>query len=593
MLNRSTTTTREQRQDDDDKNSSMDNNDNYNATTSRERDQEIRTLQRELKRLTSIIDTHHQRQEPKKPTPVSQHNPPQQTVPWLEDDDIANNPSTGMHPHQYHHHHQPTMVQQHEAVRNRWALRHRVATLTEERRVRSVQREAEESCRVATATFSFKELVATPECPRCGEEVLAPQQQQPQGHGNMEWPFGRYFCCGGTVCRQCFSQQPPQPGCCPLCYGALPTTDPEWTACVRQHAQEGHAWAQEELAVRLLQHHPSSSSPPHTTTSNTGTPPPLMDPSFSSSSPHREAFYWRNLAAASGHALAQTNLGLQYYHGDPEVGIFPNTTTAKEYFWVAAAQGCATAQHCLGELCSKQPQSQSYSGDDDDDEDGDNEDHAVQAVRWWTLAAAQGWAPSQMVLAHCWANGHGDLTTSSSRGNHENYKYETALYWMRQAAAAGLAEAQYWTARYLMASASAAEPHVGQQRSTTGDDDWPTGACRDVVPQALYWARRAASVSAATSSVMGGSSSSNPPVPPRNPRHTQYLLQLEHNMQTHCAYCGATGRPLVVCGHCGSAAYCGRDCQKEHWRMGHKVDCSFFSSTACTDSPAAAASLTK
>lgn len=281
-------------------------------------------------------------------------------------------------------------------------------------------------------------------------------------------------------------------GCdCPLCHEAFPRTDEESTARVRRHAEAGQAWAQEELAFRLM----------NTDTGSCSSRPP----------DHAQAFYWRNLAAASGNAFAQTNLGVLYYHGDPEVGIFPNIVTAKDYFFVAAAQGSAAAQYSLGEI---------YCGRWDSTTAEGAAEGPDAAVRWWTLAAAQGSAKAQLRLAHGWAHGHGDLRPASK---------EKALYWSHQAANQGLAEAQYWTARFLFASA---------EEQCLGRADLP--GC-SVVPKALYWAKLAAGNG--------------------HPNARGYALQLDQSVQSHCAHCFADGNSLFVCGNCGGAAYCDQDCQ--------------------------------
>eukprot|EP00922_Rhytidocystis_sp_ex-Travisia-forbesii_P059512 GHVS01088249.1.p1 GENE.GHVS01088249.1~~GHVS01088249.1.p1 ORF type:complete len:411 (-),score=54.57 GHVS01088249.1:175-1407(-) len=38
-----------------------------------------------------------------------------------------------------------------------------------------------------------------------------------------------------------------------------------------------------------------------------------------------------------------------------------------------------------------------------------------------------------------------------------------------------------------------------------------------------------------------------------------------------CLVCGGVGR--LVCAQCKVARYCGRECQTQHWRAGHKTDC--------------------
>jgi MYND finger len=39
-----------------------------------------------------------------------------------------------------------------------------------------------------------------------------------------------------------------------------------------------------------------------------------------------------------------------------------------------------------------------------------------------------------------------------------------------------------------------------------------------------------------------------------------------------CECCRAKGATVVI-RRCKAVGYCGRDCQKKHWKMGHKADC--------------------
>ena len=44
-----------------------------------------------------------------------------------------------------------------------------------------------------------------------------------------------------------------------------------------------------------------------------------------------------------------------------------------------------------------------------------------------------------------------------------------------------------------------------------------------------------------------------------------------------CGACGkepsATGKRLQVCAGCRSVSYCSKQCQREHWKNGHKAEC--------------------
>lgn len=55
-----------------------------------------------------------------------------------------------------------------------------------------------------------------------------------------------------------------------------------------------------------------------------------------------------------------------------------------------------------------------------------------------------------------------------------------------------------------------------------------------------------------------------------------FLARMEAQMQSHCANCKKSkpsGENLKRCAKCQAAWYCGRECQVEHWRAGHKQDC--------------------
>jgi MYND finger len=47
---------------------------------------------------------------------------------------------------------------------------------------------------------------------------------------------------------------------------------------------------------------------------------------------------------------------------------------------------------------------------------------------------------------------------------------------------------------------------------------------------------------------------------------------------TKCGCCGARGdiksATIKLCAKCKAVAYCGKECQVRHWKMGHKIDCA-------------------
>ena len=51
------------------------------------------------------------------------------------------------------------------------------------------------------------------------------------------------------------------------------------------------------------------------------------------------------------------------------------------------------------------------------------------------------------------------------------------------------------------------------------------------------------------------------------------LVQMDGLVTAMCAACSKKGDIHLKCGACAAAAYCGKACQKAHWKAGHKHDC--------------------
>lgn len=55
---------------------------------------------------------------------------------------------------------------------------------------------------------------------------------------------------------------------------------------------------------------------------------------------------------------------------------------------------------------------------------------------------------------------------------------------------------------------------------------------------------------------------------------TRFVLGKESlSRELGCAYCGYKDITLKACTRCRAVWYCGRECQMNHWRIGHKEDC--------------------
>lgn len=87
---------------------------------------------------------------------------------------------------------------------------------------------------------------------------------------------------------------------------------------------------------------------------------------------YTEAFKWSRLAAAQGNADAQYSLGVMYDGGQ---GVAQDYVEAFKWYRLAAEQGDADAQYSLGVMY--------------DEGQGVAQNH-VRAYTWWSLSAASG-----------------------------------------------------------------------------------------------------------------------------------------------------------------------------------------------------------
>jgi hypothetical protein len=112
--------------------------------------------------------------------------------------------------------------------------------------------------------------------------------------------------------------------------------------------------------------------------------------------------------------IAQSNLGVSYEHG---TGVVQNPAEAVRWYRLAADQGYAHAQYNLGVYY--------------EDGTGVAQDVA-EAVRWYRLAADQGYARAQYNIGVCYENGTGVAQDGAE-----------AVRWYRLGADQGDAHAQY------------------------------------------------------------------------------------------------------------------------------------------------------
>ncbi len=80
------------------------------------------------------------------------------------------------------------------------------------------------------------------------------------------------------------------------------------------------------------------------------------------------------------------------------------------------------------------------------------------------------------------------------------------------------------------------------------------------IPKMMYWSSRAQQV--------------NSPVGAYD-HQINYLSSIENKVKSHCANCwkDAGCSKFMRCSRCLGAWYCGKECQAQHWKAGHKIDC--------------------
>jgi MYND finger/Sel1 repeat len=245
-----------------------------------------------------------------------------------------------------------------------------------------------------------------------------------------------------------------------------------------------------------------------------------------------KAIDWYTLAADQGNATALFNLAQLWELGFPEVGKPASKSKAHENLLRAAQHGSPVAQYEMAVAALE-------SGHDNDD---------AAKWTWCSLSAAQGFHAAQCLLGEMHMNGgaeHGQ-SLSPTRSS----KTITAMHWYRQAARQGNANAQMYLAIAMI---------VSKVEICDGLADLPG---HSAVPEACFWFGLYEETMHAAHQV-----------PTKRPSGLQI---------SSCACCGkqsaAVDAAAVVkiqrCAKCKGAGYCGKECQVQHWKLGHKLDCA-------------------
>jgi len=342
---------------------------------------------------------------------------------------------------------------------------------------------------------------------------------------------------------------------------------------------------------------------------------------------YKKAVQWTQKAADQGFSDAQFQLGTMYYNGD---GVVLDYKKAVRWFRKAADQGSASAQVNLGEMYNKgKGVAQNYdeaarlfrkAADQGLDTaqfflantffygEGAAQDYK-KAEQWYRKAAHQDFPMAQLYLGTMYADGKGVAQD-----------HKKAVWWFRKAADQGYANAQYSLGNKYLHGEGVTEDNIEAERwfRKAADQSLDTaqynlgimyhegrGVAQDY-KEAVRWFRKAADqgFASAQSSLgimyrdgMGVAQDLNEAllflsaaeaqgdeeagefrkeVEAALCRTSSECPSLEAPSPSKCTCCGRGADSTVKlkpCPRCKGPIYCGKDCQKEHWKKGHKESC--------------------
>jgi MYND finger/Sel1 repeat len=392
---------------------------------------------------------------------------------------------------------------------------YRLVEVEETSRVEDAKRQAVESGLVITPT----PVNEYEECPLCFED-MPNWQSDPciKDTSNSQ----RFICCSKVSCRKCiaeFDKVEREAGNmqirCPFCRAVQPRDVDAFNEIIVRNAQAGRAFAQHELGSAHFRE--------------------WRDNRENLDAKH-QAMHWLTMAANQGDVNAQHMLGVIYYYDSAP----KSNDLAMEHLLPAARNGHASAQYLYATILRER---------DARDEN---------AIMWYTLAAAQNHPYAQESLGELFIL-DGSCDEAEIVGLERTFK---CWYWTRKAALQGKRKAQETMAGIMM----------GIKFEMFGAADLLGYSC---LPEVFFWRRQAAANGNYTSS--GNSSDIGLLLNPSLSEESSCLS---------CSRCGKTEGSAQIgtgaseasvrikrCAQCHSVGYCSEDCQRKHWKMGHKADC--------------------
>jgi MYND finger len=256
----------------------------------------------------------------------------------------------------------------------------------------------------------------------------------------------------------------------------------------------------------------------------------------------QKAGYWYSLAVVQGDMGARIAIGRMWIFGIV-TSVCKSDEEALEVLRPAARLGSSSAQSLISKILWK------YNFD------------SSEGLIWCTLAAGQGNSDAQKDLSTFFhlVDEDRDLLSEAT------FK---VLYWGKKAALRGIRSAQLNTATLLL------------QIKERLFDGVPNQVGHSCLPEVFFWEQQARD-----NNGYDWYGIDNTPTTTR-PAYT------EESCVASCGCCGKTPTAqaggdapdshkaigeLVAkihrCKQCRSLGYCSIECQRKHWKMGHKVDC--------------------
>ena len=251
--------------------------------------------------------------------------------------------------------------------------------------------------------------------------------------------------------------------------------------------------------------------------------------------------------ANAGSSIAQYCLGCKYEKGD---GVNQDSAKARIMFQRSAEGGCEASAAALGDIYHM----------------GKGIPVSFEEAKHW-YERAPNHAVALNGLGHLYRDGKGvsvdidramDLFLKSAEQGYppgildyalllqEKGMTEESLVWLEKCAVQ-----EEWLKGYGRAIASA-QLYVASsllQLRLRDSFDLPG---QSPLPRALFWARRAQKNG--------------------NIDAVSTVQNLESLARTRCGHC-KRDNPANWCTRCKAVSYCGKECQKSHWKAGHKVEC--------------------